>query len=141
MIKANSPICASEKPDWMATLTVCPDNSTPKVAKSICPTMTTSVSIRIGILYSQSNTGSISMPTETKKMAPNKSFTGFTICSICSASIVSARIDPITKAPSAEENPALVAIMTIPRHRPILTISRVSSLRKVRALFRKEGIR
>ena len=141
MIKANSPICASEKPDWMATFTVCPDNSTPKLPNNICPTITTIVSIRIGILYSQSNTGSISIPTETKKMAPKRSFTGLTICSICSASIVSARIDPITKAPSAEEKPALVAIITMPRQRPRLTISNVSSLRNVLAFFRKEGIR
>ena len=81
------------------------------------------------------------MPTDTKKIAPNKSFTGFTKCSIRSASMVSAKIEPMTKAPRADENPAFVAIITIPRHSPMLTINRVSSFRKLFAFFRKEGIK
>lgn len=125
----------------MAILTGWPESNTPKLANSICPAITTSVRIRIGILYSHSNAGSINIPTETKNMAPKRSFTGLIICSICSASIVSARIDPITKAPKAEEKPAFVAMMTIPRHSPRLTINKVSSFRKVLAFFRKEGIR
>ena len=141
MIKANSPICASEKPDCIAILSGWPDRSTPKPAKSICPIITTNVRIRIGVLYCHSKAGSISIPTETKKIAPKRSFTGFMRCSICSASMVSARIEPMTKAPSAEENPAFVAIITIPKHSPRLTISKVSSLRKVFAFFRKDGIR
>lgn len=35
----------------------------------------------------------------------------------------------MTKAPSAEENPALVAIITIPRQNPNAMINKVSSLR------------
>ena len=97
--------------------------------------------IKMGILYSHSNAGSISIPTETKNMAPKRSFTGLIICSICSASMVSAKIDPMTKAPKAEEKPAFVAMITIPRHNPRLTINKVSSFRKVLAFFRKEGIR
>ena len=141
MIKANSPICASEKPECIAILTGCPDSNTPKLANNICPTMTTKVRIRIGILYSHSNAGSISIPTDTKKMAPKRSFTGLIRCSICSASIVSANMEPMTNAPNAEENPAFVAMITIPRHNPKLTISKVSSFRNVRAFFRKDGIR
>jgi hypothetical protein len=30
--------------------------------------------------------------------------------------MVSAKIEPMTKAPRADENPAFVAIITIPRH-------------------------
>ena len=47
MMKANSPICVSEKPDWMATLRVCPVTSMPKVPKSIIPTITTDDRMRI----------------------------------------------------------------------------------------------
>ena len=125
----------------MAILTGCPESKTPKLANNICPVITTNVRIRIGILYSHSNAGSINIPTETKNMAPKRSFTGLIICSICSASMVSAKIDPMTKAPKAEEKPAFVAMITIPRHNPRLTINKVSSFRKVLAFFRKEGIR
>ena len=90
----------------MAILTGCPESKTPKLANNICPVITTNVRIRIGILYSHSNAGSINIPTETKNMAPKRSFTGLIICSICSASMVSAKIDPMTKAPKAEEKPA-----------------------------------
>ena len=124
----------------MAILTGCPESKTPKLANNICPVITTNVRIRIGILYSHSNAGSINIPTETKNMAPKRSFTGLIICSICSASMVSAKIDPMTKAPKAEEKPAFVAMITIPRHNPRLTINKVSSFRKVLAFFRKEGI-
>ena len=48
MIKANSPICVSEKPDWMATLRVCPVTSIPKVPDMIMPAMTTADSSSIG---------------------------------------------------------------------------------------------
>ena len=41
------------------------------------------------------------MPTETKKMAPKRSFTGDTMRSMLSASMVSARMLPIMKAPKA----------------------------------------
>ena len=81
------------------------------------------------------------MPTETKKMAPKRSFTGLISRSMRSASTVSARMEPITKAPRAAEKPAFVAISTMPRQRPTLTISSVSPLRKRFALLRKEGIR
>ncbi|EJX00695.1 hypothetical protein EVA_11197 [gut metagenome] len=83
----------------------------------------------------------MSMPTETKNIAPNRSFTGFTRCSMRSASTVSANMDPITNAPRADEKPAFVAIITIPRHNPMLTIKRVSSLRYFFALLRKDGTR
>ena len=46
------------------------------------------------------------MPTDTKKIAPNRSLTGAVIFSMLSASVVPARMDPMMKAPKAGENPA-----------------------------------
>ena len=53
--------------------------------------------------YSINTLGSTSIPTDTKKMAPNRSFTGATTRSMLSASTVSAKILPIIKAPNAAE--------------------------------------
>ena len=125
----------------MAIFSGCPESKTPNVPKNTCPTMTTTVRSSIGPLYSQSNCGSINIPTETKKTAPKRSFTGLIKRSICSASTVSAKIEPIKKAPKAEEKPACVAINTIPRQRPMLTTSMVSSFRYFRVFFRREGIK
>ena len=47
--------------------------------------------------------GSISMPTETKKIAANMSRTGWTRCSICFSSPDSATSEPARNAPSATE--------------------------------------
>lgn len=54
--------------------------------------------------------------------------------------MVSAKIDPMTKAPKAEEKPAFVAMITIPRHNPRLTINKVSSFRKVLAFLEKREL-
>jgi hypothetical protein len=61
------------------------------------------------------------------------------MCSICSASTVSARIDPIMKAPSAAEKPVRVASTTIARQSPRETINRVSLFINRFAFFRKNG--
>ena len=84
--------------------------------------------------------GATIIPTETKKMAPNRSLIGATRPSMCSLSMVSARMEPITKAPSAEEKPTASASATIPKQRPMLTIRRISSLRKRRACLSSEGM-
>ena len=55
----------------------------------------------IGSQYSASTAGSTIMPTETKKMAPKRSFTGAVTRSMLSASTVSARMLPIMNAPNA----------------------------------------
>ena len=125
----------------MAIFIGCPESSTPNEAKQICPTITTTVMIKIGTLYSQSMAGSINIPTETKKIAPNRSFTGLISRSMRSASTVSAKMEPITKAPNAEEKPAWVAIITLPKQRPMVTINIVSSLRNRLVCLRKEGIK
>ena len=55
----------------------------------------------IGSQYSASTAGSTIMPTETKKIAPKRSFTGVVTRSMLSASTVSARMLPIINAPNA----------------------------------------
>ena len=140
IIKANSPICVRLKPHCMAVFKGCPANITPIVPKKACPRITANVMTMIGTAYSIIIAGSTIIPTDTKKIAPNKSFTGFTNRSIDSASIVSARIDPIMKAPKAAEKPVLAAIATIPKQRAKDTINSVSSLISFRQRFRNSGM-
>ena len=59
-------------------------------------------STTMGSQYCMSTSGLTNMPTDTKKMAPNKSLTGDTTRSMLSASTVSANMLPIMKAPKAE---------------------------------------
>ena len=95
----------------------------------------------IGPQCSPMTCGSTIIPTDTKNMAPNRSLIPFTRCMICSLSRVSANMEPITNAPSAAENPARVASVTITKHRPMLTSSRISSLRYLCAFLSIVGIR
>ena len=62
--------------------------------------------IIIGIAYCTKASGLTSIPTEIKNTAPNRSLTGCITFSIRSASFVPAKIEPMTKAPKAEEKPA-----------------------------------
>ena len=64
--------------------------------------------------YCASVGGLISMPTEMKKMAAKTFFSGVINFSIRCDSTVSARIEPMTKAPRALLNPASSAVRTIP---------------------------
>ena len=89
----------------MAVFNGCPASNTPNVPNKDCPMITAKVITMIGPPYSTIIKGSTIIPTETKKIAPNKSFTGLTRRSMLSASTVSARMDPIIKAPNAAENP------------------------------------
>ena len=82
----------------------------------------------IGFQYSMSIIGSTIIPTDTKNIAPNKSFTGDTRLSMRSASSVSARILPMMNAPKAAEKPHKSATTTIAKHNPRATISIVSLL-------------
>ena len=125
----------------MAIRRLCPDRRIPDAANVICPAITTTVISNIGNQYSTSMAGSIIIPTETKKIAPKRSFTGLMRCSMFSASMVSARMDPMTKAPSAEENPAFTASRTMPRQSPSDTTNKVSPLSHCFVFFRKVGIR
>ena len=94
-----------------------------------------------GNAYSTKVSGLINIPTDTKKTAPNRSLTGFTKCSMCSACVVSAIIEPIIKAPSAGENPTPAAKITINRQSANEIISIISSVNKCLAFFRSVGIK
>ena len=108
---------------------------------TVCPTMMAAMMQRMGTMYSTISATSTIMPTETKKMAPKRSFTGLTRCSIFSASMVSARMLPMMNAPKAAENPTLEASTTIPKHSPSATMSMVSSLISGLVFFKNRGIR
>ena len=95
----------------------------------------------IGPIYSTIIAGSTIIPTDTKKMAPNKSFTGATSFSMVSASTVSAKIDPIINAPNAGEKPTFAANTTIPKHMANERISIVSLLTHFFERFKNIGIR
>ena len=80
------------------------------------------------------------MPTDTKKIAPKRFLTGSTNLIIFSASMVSARMLPMTKAPKALEKPTLVDRTAIPQHSPNDTISNVSLLMSLRMERKKNGM-
>ena len=94
----------------------------------------------IGRAYEISMLGSTSIPTDTKKIAPNKFFTGSTKRIILSASMVSANMLPMTKAPKAELNPTLDETQAIAQQRPRATMSMVSLLISLRVWRRKVGM-
>ena len=73
-------------------------------------------------------------------MAPKRFFTGSTSRIILSASTVSAKILPMTKAPKAALKPTCVDITAIRQQKPNDTISRVSLLRILRTERRKSGM-
>ena len=79
------------------------------------------------------------MPTDTKKMAPKRFLTGSTIFSMCSASMVSARMLPMMNAPKADEKPTLVENTAMAQHRPNDTMSSTSLLMSLRTLRRNSG--
>ena len=83
--------------------------------------------------------GSTNIPTDTKKMAPKRFLTGSTSFSICSASIVSARMLPMMNAPKADEKPTFVEKTAIAQHSPSDTINSTSSFTSLRILRRKAG--
>jgi len=135
----NSPICARLKPAWMEFLRLRPDTRAPSPELMNLPTIVTAVRSSTVPKCSFNTAGSIIMPTDTKKTAAKRSFTGRSRCSMRLPSRVSARIEPMTKAPSAGEKPTFVAIMTIMRQSAIDTTSIVSSESILPILRRKTG--
>ena len=79
--------------------------------------------------------------TDTKNIAPKRFLTGDTKCSIASASAVSARMLPMTKAPKAAEKPTTEAKTTMPKHRASAVMSIVSLLISDFTLRRNSGMR
>ena len=104
-----------------------PESRKPQVLRMVCPSMTAAMMLTIGTMYWTMRATSTIMPTDTKKMAPKRFLTGATKCSIFSASTVSARMLPMTKAPKAAEKPAADAATTMPKQRARLAMSKVSS--------------
>ena len=80
------------------------------------------------------------MPTDTKKMAPKRFLTGSTSFSIRSASMVSARMLPMMKAPKADEKPTLVENTAIAQQSPKDTTSSTSLLMRLRTERRNRGM-
>ena len=97
-----------------------------------------STSTTIGTAYSAMTAGSTSIPTETKKMAPKRFFTGSTSLIILSASTVSASMLPITNAPNALLKPTSDDTTAMRKHSPRATMSSVSSL--ISFLMRRNSI-
>ena len=139
-MKENSPICAIEKPQRMADFKDSPPSINPKVPNKAWPTKIVQTKARMGKAYSAKILGSTNMPTETKKIAPKRFLTGSTNLMIFSASTVSARILPMTKAPKALEKPTLVERTAMPQHNPKATMSKVSLLMSLRTERRKRGM-
>ena len=72
-------------------------------------------------------------------MAPKRFFTGSTTLMIFSASTVSAKMEPMTKAPKALLKPTRVDSTAIRQHRPKATISKVSAFISLRTERRNQG--
>ena len=108
---------------------------------TVWPIMMAAMMHRMGTIYCPMRATSTIMPTDTKKMAPNRFFTGSTRCSMRSASIVSARMLPMMKAPKAAEKPTVEASTTMPKQRPRATMSMVSLLIRGFTFFRNRGMR
>ena len=140
MINENSPICAIENPQRMADFSDSPPSINDRLPSVLCPMRMVSTSAMIGSAYSTKMCGSTSIPTDTKKMAPNRFFTGSTSFSICSASTVSARMLPMMKAPKADEKPTFVENTAMAQHMPNATTSITSSLISFLTLRRNSGM-
>ena len=139
MINENSPICAIENPQRMADFSDSPPSMKEMVPKIACPMRIVITSAKIGRAYSTRIIGSTSIPTDTKKMAPKRFFTGSTSLMIFSASIVSARILPMMKAPQADENPTLVEKTAMAQQSPNDTMSSTSLLMRYLTRRRNRG--
>ena len=103
--------------------------------------MVTSVRMRMGTAYFTTAPGFSIIPTEMKNTAPNRSLTPAVRCSTRSAWTVPASSEPAKNAPSAEEKPSASASSTMPKQMPNDTMSSVSSLISLDALFSSVGSR
>ena len=105
MMNENSPICARLIPVWIECLNPLPVMKEPAVTAITFPVITITVRTSTASQCSTITLGSMSDPTETKKIATNMSRTGCTRRSIRTASPDSATRDPMMNAPSATEYP------------------------------------
>ena len=125
----------------MAVFSGLPLRITPVVAAKLLKTMIHRAMMMTVSQCCPSTEGCMSMPTDTKKTALKRCFNGVTRRCITSASMVSASMAPMTKAPRAVLKPALSASTTMPKQRPTATSSSVSSVMYFRIQRRKVGIR
>ena len=112
-----------------------------QVLQMVCPSIIAAMRQSIGTMYSMMSATSTIMPTDTKKMAPKRFFTGDTRCSILCTSTVSDSMLPMTNAPNAAEKPTAEANTTMPKHMARAVMSSVSSFMSFFAFFRKSGMR
>ena len=103
MMNENSPICARLMLAAMEVRTPAPVRKAGMETPMILPPITTVERTRMGSQFARTSAGSMSMPTETKNTAANKSRTGSSRCSMRAPSPDSATSDPAMKAPSATE--------------------------------------
>ena len=103
MMNENSPIWARLIPAWTAVRVPLPARKAPTVTPSTFPPMTRAVKTSTGNQFATMIAGSISIPTETKKMAANRSRIGRTRLATAASSPDSPTSEPAMNAPSATE--------------------------------------
>ena len=103
MMKENSPTCASVIPLCTARPSPFPVRKVLTDTAITLPTITTADSTSTAPQCCTTTLGSMSMPTDTKKIATNRSRTGCTSCSTAFSSPDSETSEPAMKAPSATE--------------------------------------
>ena len=106
MMNENSPIWQKQKPDCTEVFKFLPERMKPSVADDDLKKITVAAIISMGTRYLTNICGSTSIPTDTKNTAQKRFFIGVMMRCMTSASMVSASIAPITKAPNAVEKPA-----------------------------------
>ena len=119
----NSPIWARLMPVWTDVRTPFPVRNAPSPTAADLPTTTRAMNATTATQCRATRPGSMSMPTETKKMAAKRSRTGRTMSSTACASPDSATREPAMNAPSATEYPAARARYETPKQSPRLTTS------------------
>ena len=140
-MKENSPIWPKHAPAFKASCKLLPDTKTPMVPKIGLKSNSMPRSNKSVGQCSRIELGTTIMPTDTKKMAPNKFFIGVMRCSMRCASIVAPKIEPIVNAPSAVERFERSASMTIPRHSASDIVMMISSSRYFLSLRNNVGTR
>ncbi len=135
----NSPICDRLIPQLTEVLSDSPDRKAPRKVNTGLPMSTTSVMATIAPTFSTIDEGDKSMPTDTKKMAPKKSFKGLKSLSMRWPCTVPARTEPARNAPSAEEKPMEFASATMHRHSATDVISMISSVRAAATRASSDG--
>ena len=140
MVTINPRKVKKQKPACMEVFKLLPANNMPPIELNDFKESTTMVMTRICHQYCSKTAGLTIIPTDTKKTAPKRFLIGVVSLWIISASSVSAKIDPMMKAPKADEKPAILAKTTIKKHKPTAKTVKVSSDMNLRTDFNTDGI-